>query len=327
MSGRFAGGWPQGLARLLTCATFLLINVGGTVTTYDAGMAVPDWPTTQGDWFYPLPKWAAADWDVFLEHGHRMLGAAVGIAVIALTVALWRLDRRKWMRWLGLAALGAVILQGVIGGFRVLGDELLLAKVHGCTAPLFFALCVSLVVLTSRRWQQDDGPKEHRAARGLHRLALALTVALYLEIVLGAQLRHVPPDGPPGWSVLWVWLKLITAGLIAVGVVWLMIHVLRRVSTEAMLVRRAKLLAALLFLQLLLGAGTWVANIGWPAWIRAYVPAWFKDHVLTTASTVQAVGAWQVLTTTTHAAVGALSLVAALSLMLWSRRLLRGASR
>lgn len=324
-----ANYWPNRLAWVLACATFLLIVVGGTVTTYDVGLAIRDWPTAEGHWFYPLPQWLAADWDVFLEQGHRMLAQGVGLIGIALAVALWRLDRRKWIRWLGLAALAGVIFQGTLGGLRVLGDDLLLAKVHGCTAPLFFACSAALVTLTSRRWQQDDEPKARPAASRVYRLTFtltfALTVALYLQIVLGAQIRHLPPDCRPGWSVLWVWLKLIAAGLIALGIVWLLIRVwrtnLRSVPArhQATLVRRAGLLAALFVVQLLLGAGTWVTNFG--------LPVWFKDCVWAPPYTVVAEGRWQVVTTTAHAAGGSLTLAAALSLLLWSRRLLRGAPR
>ena len=332
-----ANRWSNRLAWVLACVTFLLIVVGGTVTTYDVGLAIRDWPTAEGYWFYPLPQWLAADWDVFLEQGHRMLAQGVGLVGIALTAALWRLDRRKWIRWLGAVALAGVILQGTLGGLRVLGDDLLLAKVHGCTAPLFFACSAALVTLTSRRWQQDDEPEaglvcHWRDASATGRpyrltlmLTLLLTVALYLQIVLGAQIRHLPPACRPGWSVLWVWLKLIAAGLIVLGIVWLLIHVwrtnLRSVPARhrAALVRRAGLLAALFIVQLLLGAGTWVTNFG--------LPAWFKDCVWAPPYTVVAEGRWQVVTTTAHAAGGSLTLAAALSLLLWSRRLLRGAPR
>lgn len=332
-----ANPWPHRLAWLLACATLLLIGAGGTVTTYDVGLAIRDWPTAEGYWFYPLPQWLAADWDVFLEQGHRMLAQGVGLIGIALAAALWRLDRRRWIRWLGVTALAGVMLQGTLGGLRVLGDDLWLAKVHGCTAPLVFACSAALVTLTSCRWQQD-GEQEGRPVSHWHdagatgrgyRLTwtktLVLTVALYLQIVLGAQIRHLPPDGRPGWSVLWVWLKLITAGLIALGVVWLLIYVWRAnlgsvpAGRRAMIVRRAGLLAGLVFLQLLLGAGAWVTNFG--------LPAWFKDYVWGPPYTVVAEGRWQVVTTTVHAAGGSLTLAAAWSLVLWSRRSLHGTFR
>jgi cytochrome c oxidase assembly protein subunit 15 len=307
------------LAWVLAGATFVLLYAGGTVTTYSAGMAVPDWPTTEGSWFYPVGKWLGGDWDVFLEHGHRLLGQAVGLVTIALAVALWRLDPRKWMRWLGVGAVVGVVVQGTIGGLRVLGDELLLAKVHGCTGPLFFALCAAIVTLTSRRWEESTAVKGQAAPRMLQGLALGLCLALYLQIVLGAQLRHVSLADPPGWFNVWVWLKLIVAGLIAIGVVWLVIRVLPRRKELRPLFIRSGLLAALFFVQLVLGATTWVLNYGWPLWFKDYI--WQLDY------TVVAEGGLQVVTTTVHAAAGSLNLVVALSLVLWSCRRLPGAPR
>ena len=310
---RPAGRWPHRLAWVLVCATFPLIWLGGLVTTYEAGMAVPDWPSTYGYWFYyPVTAWLAV-WDLFLEHGHRMLAQVVGVITIALAVVLWRVERRRWMRWLGVAAVAGVVFQGTLGGLRVIADERLLAKIHGCTAPLFFALCAALVTLTSRRWFECD---DFRMVRRLRQLPLAVTAALYLQIVLGAQLRHVSPDGGIGWFELSVWLKLIAAGLIAVGVVWLLVFVMRCAGGQPMLVRRAKLLAALLLVQLVLGAATWVTNYGWPAW--------FTNNFWAVEYTVVAEGRLQVTMTTAHAALGSLTLVASLSLALWSRRLLAG---
>lgn len=311
--------WPHRLAWALACGTFLLLYVGGSVTTYNAGMAVPDWPTTEGAWFYPLGKWVASEWDVFLEHGHRLLAQGVGLLTIALAVALWRLDPRKWIRWLAVGAVAGVIFQGVLGGLRVWGNELLLAKIHGCTGPLFFALAAALVTLTSDRWRESGPRRADPAARRLHQLTCVLALALYMEIVLGAQLRHVSLLGTTGWFAVWVWIKLIMAGLIAVGVGWLWVYARRRVGGEAVVVRRVELLAALFLAQLLLGGGTWVTNYGWPLW--------FRDYVWPLVYTVVAEGGLQVVTTTAHAAIGSLNLVVALSLALWSRRLFEGVPR
>src|SRR3954447_19905050 len=120
------------MAVLLCCATFPLIWVGGLVTTYKAGMAVPDWPTTYGYnlFLYPWTTWVYGPWDLFIEHGHRLLGATVGMMTIALVAAVWLADRRRWVRVLSLLALAAVIVQGGLGGLRVIEDQVLLAKIH-----------------------------------------------------------------------------------------------------------------------------------------------------------------------------------------------------
>ncbi len=151
------------------------------MTTYRAGMAVPDWPTTYGYnmFLYPLESWLKV-WDVFLEHSHRLIAASVGTLTIALALALWLGDRRRWIRWLGLIAVVGVSLQGVLGGLRVIADEQLLAKVHGCTAPLFFALTASLVTFTSPAWISPLS-RRGRWARGEGRLAWAFPPETYLK--------------------------------------------------------------------------------------------------------------------------------------------------
>ncbi len=297
-----------------------MILVGSTVTNYGAGMAVEDWPTTFGYWFYPLKAWLAV-WDVFLEHGRRMLAQAVGLLTIILAAVLWRRDSRRWVWLLGLAAVAGVVSQCVLGGLRVIFASTLLAKLHGCTAPLFLALCAVLVTVTSRKWLNDQEPRRQAVARRVQWMALAVAVALYLQIIFGAQLRHQVAgawavDAWTGWFELWVWLKLIGAGLIAAGVVWLLVDVSRNLSGEAMIVRRARLLAVLFLIQSLLGAAAWVVKYGWPGWFSDYF--WSIDY------TVVAEGRLQVIIRTAHVGVGSLGLVAALSLALWSRRMLRG---
>src|SRR5436190_9860310 len=109
---------PHRLAVVLACATFPLLWVGGLVTTTDAGMAVPDWPNTYGYnlFLYPWQTWLAAPWDLFVEHGHRLLAASVGMITIGLLVVLMRSERRNWLRILGFVALALVIFKGVLGG-------------------------------------------------------------------------------------------------------------------------------------------------------------------------------------------------------------------
>ncbi len=304
--------WPNRLAIALALATFPLIWMGGLVTTYDAGMAVPDWPQTYGYWFYyPIRYWLAAR-DIFLEHSHRMIGTVVGLLTIALALAVWRIDRRRWVRWLGLAALLGVCAQGTLGGLRVRMNEILLADLHGCIAPLFFALTTALVAITSVAWQTAPAARPHPAALRLQRLSLAVTVLAYLQIVFGAQLRHMARLTGAGSLSLWVWLHVANALVIAAGVTWLVYAVLR---SAPVLVCRATLLGAVFAVQLLLGAATWVAKYGWPAWFTTYV--WSLEY------TVVSGGGLSSHLTTGHVAFGSLMLVTSLSLTLWTRRLLR----
>ena len=67
-----------------------------------------------------------------MEHGHRLLASLAGLISIALFVVARKADDRYWFRQLALAALILVIVQGVLGGLRVVLDERQIAKVHGC---------------------------------------------------------------------------------------------------------------------------------------------------------------------------------------------------
>src|SRR3954468_6042421 len=148
---------PHRVAVFAAIFTWPLIFVGGLVTTYRVGMAVPDWPSTFGINMFLYRFWEAA-WGVFIEHGHRLYGAAVGVSTIVLMVWFLVGERRRSPKALGVIALLAVIGQGVLGGYRVRLNSTTLAAVHGCTAQAFFALMVALCVLTGRDWATAPAP-------------------------------------------------------------------------------------------------------------------------------------------------------------------------
>lgn len=312
---------PRWLAWALACGTFPLIWMGGLVTTYGAGMAVPDWPNTFGYnlFLYPLESWIRV-FDVFLEHSHRLIASAVGMITLALAWALWRCEPRAWLRWLGLVAVVAVIAQGVLGGVRVLGQEVFLAKLHGCTAPVFFSLTTAMVAFLSVPWQAEQ-PAAAPVGR-LRGFAWTVTVLVYIQIVLGANVRHLPPTNPPVWFQLYVWLHLIVVGLLLIGIVTLAALVGRRVKASPgngrIVVRRARWLLVLFFIQGTLGLFTWLVRYG--------VPNWFATYVYPLDYTVAAGSLLQATVVTAHVAVGSLTLVAAQSLALWLGRLDRGAA-
>jgi cytochrome c oxidase assembly protein subunit 15 len=151
---------PHRLAFLLAGATAVLLWVGGLVTSTDAGMAVHDWPTTFGYnmFLFPWPTWLLGPWDVFIEHGHRLLATVIGMFLIGLVVTIGFSDRRRWMLYATLGALALYCSQGVLGGMRVRLGERTLAQLHGCIGPLFFATAVALASFTSR-WWTDAAPR------------------------------------------------------------------------------------------------------------------------------------------------------------------------
>jgi cytochrome c oxidase assembly protein subunit 15 len=313
--------WPHRWAVALACATFPLVWVGGLVTTTKAGMAVPDWPSTYGYnlFLYPWQSWLAGPWDLFVEHGHRLLAASVGMITIGLLIVLIRLDRRNWVRMMGFAALVLVIFQGVLGGMRVRLDERTFAMLHGITGPLFFGLTVALAVITSRVWTTDAAGNSQSVLRGgaqIRILAIVTALLAYLQIVLGAVLRHVPVDSQPDVFVTAVRFHLILAGVLTLHILLLAGFVFSRARQCRPLGRLAGMMLTFVFMQLLLGVATWIEKYSTPNWASDWV-----SH----SGTVIRDGSWmQTNIVTAHVATGSAIFGTAVALALYAHRLLAG---
>jgi heme a synthase len=258
--------WLHRYAKLVAASTLLLIAAGGMVTSTDSGLAVPDWPNTYGRFMFSFPLEQMVG-GIFYEHGHRMIASTVGLLTIVLAAWLWVAEPRRWLRWLGVFALVAVIVQGVLGGITVL--YLLPAPVsigHAGLAQIFFCLTVSLSLFTSPGWASaetavDDGT--------LRRVAGATTLLVYGQIIIGATMRHIEagmaiPDFPLAFGHLippvWnagvavhfahrVGALFVTAAILAAAG-----HVWRHHRERAELVRPATLLVLLVLIQIALGA-------------------------------------------------------------------------
>lgn len=229
------------LAVLTAAATGVLIVFGGLVTNTGAALAVPDWPTTFGHNMFLFPPSGMVG-GVFYEHSHRLLGALVGLLTVGLAVTLWRGGGR--LRALGIAAVVAVILQGVIGGLRVVLTADALAIVHGPFAQAFFAFVVALALLTSAR-MAEPAPAVDGATRALTVVTAAL---VYVQIVFGALLTHAG------------YLAVHLAGATAVFVVAPLVTARLRRSGDTVAAPAARIALALLAVQLLLGAGSYLAR-------------------------------------------------------------------
>ncbi len=221
-----SGRWLNRFIWFTAAATLLLICSGGMVTSKGAGLAVPDWPTTFGYnmFLFPVSHWVGG---IFFEHTHRLIASVVGFLTIILAIWLWRDDTRPWVRRLGILALGAVILQGVLGGLRVtlLKDQI--GVFHACLAQAFFGLIVFIGVVRSDFWRRGllsesadgpntigrdklvppdtAGPASHWEGRaGLVRIcgnrrrvawiAVIATLLIYGQMMLGATMRHEHKD-------------------------------------------------------------------------------------------------------------------------------------
>jgi cytochrome c oxidase assembly protein subunit 15 len=242
--------WPHRLAFLTSCATFPLLFIGGLVTSKGAGLAVPDWPTTFGYNMFLYP-WSQMVGPIFYEHSHRLVGSFVGLCTIFLALVLWFKESRQWVRWLGLLALAMVIVQGVLGGLRVILIEHTLAIVHAALAQAFFAFTVGLTVLTSRSWHTGRHDAPLADGGKLLRFSVITAVMIYLQVIFGAVLRHTGER---------LDLHVVFAFLVAAHVLLLLWRLSRAHADCPRLFRAAGTLAVLLMLQVALGLSAYIAK-------------------------------------------------------------------
>ncbi len=182
--------------------------MGGLVTSHEAGLAVPDWPTSYGYnmFLFPLRFWQGG---IFYEHSHRLAASLIGLLTMGLALWLWIKEPRRWLRWLGLAALLTVVLQGVLGGIRVtlLKDQI--GIIHATLAQLFLTLLAIIAMATSTWWPRLAADLRRRpATQAASRWMLISTILIFLQLVLGATMRHqhaglAIPDFPLAYHQLW----------------------------------------------------------------------------------------------------------------------------
>lgn len=185
-------------AKLVAVCTTILVLAGSFVTSTDSGLSVPDWPTTYG-WnmlTFPPRLWVGG---IFYEHGHRLIASTVGVLTIILAAWLWRVDPRRWMKQLGVIALAAVIVQGVLGGLTVLYFlPAPISTAHAGLAEIFFCLTVAIALFTSPGWIGAAAPVDDARMR---RVTLVTASLIYIQIIAGAAMRHTDaglaiPDFP-----------------------------------------------------------------------------------------------------------------------------------
>jgi cytochrome c oxidase assembly protein subunit 15 len=245
-------------AFLVACATFILIIAGALVTSHDAGLATSDWPLSNGQFF---PKMVG---NLFWEHGHRLVATTVGLLTIGLVIFLFAKEERSWVRRLGLVALAGVIAQGLLGGLTVkLMLPLAVSTAHATLAQLFFCTTVSLAVFTSASWIRDRPTIEEQGSLAVRYVCAAAAVTIFLQLVIGATLRHSATwDKPLPTDLLLTHVAGAIAVTILLGSAALMI--LRRHRSETFLIRPAKVALSLLALQLCLGVAAYLTRVASP---------------------------------------------------------------
>jgi heme a synthase len=192
--GRRYSKWLNRFAWLTCVATLLLICSGGMVTSKNVGLAVPDWPTTFGYnmFLFPVSKWVGG---ILFEHTHRLMGSLVGFLTIILAVWLWLREDRRWVRSLGVIALVGVILQGILGGLRVTMMKDQIGIFHACVAQAFLGLLVFISLVTTKFWLSIANRHfDLQKFSPIKAMAIAITVAIYVQLALGATMRHQHRD-------------------------------------------------------------------------------------------------------------------------------------
>lgn len=223
-------------AALTAAMTLVLILAGGFVTTTRTGDTIPTWPKS----------WGRFEGGWWVEWSHRAVAGTVALLVTGLAVWLHRREPRPWVRRIGWIALGAVVLQALIGGFRIYTvAPVPVAIVHACFGQLVFCCMVSIALFVSESWTRTPVDE---ASTGARRLGLFATFFAFLQLVAGAVTRHTGAG--------------LAVHLIGAGGVLLFVTVFTSRLMLSPLKRGAHALLSILGVQLLLGLGTWAITAG-----------------------------------------------------------------
>lgn len=234
------------MAAVLTAVLiFPLVIVGAGVTSQEAGMAFPDWPTSNSHLLNP-PGWTQHN-DQLWEHGHRLIGWVVGMSAIVLAATTFR--QRGVARLLGPLTLFAIVVQGVMGGLRVREVSTTLAMVHGVWGQLCFCLACTTALTTSRAWLRGSELQAVPAAGVLKKGCVVTSVAVFVQLTLGAALRHFVSSPALVAHLLWAVLVTLLVG-------WIVMWVVGQHPGRDLLGGLGRVLAVLIVVQLLLGGLT-----------------------------------------------------------------------
>jgi cytochrome c oxidase assembly protein subunit 15 len=218
---------------------------------------------------FPPSMWVA---NILYEHGHRLIASTVGFLTIVMAVWLWVADPRRWLRWFGVATLGSVVAQGLLGGLTVLFFlPAAISTAHAGLAEIFFCMTVAIAIFTSPGWIAGYGTAGDGVATPLRTLATTATVLIYAQILVGATMRHTGaglaiPDFPlmfghvipDHWSsaIAIHFTHRVGALLVTMSLLALFVQIRSQYRDHVELVRPATLIMALVAVQVSLGALT-----------------------------------------------------------------------
>jgi cytochrome c oxidase assembly protein subunit 15 len=247
------------------CATLVVITAGALVTSNDAGLSVPDWPTSFG-YLVKVPHFVGG---VRYEWSHRMVAGT--LVSLTLAIAIWTLlvEKRRWMRWLAAGAFCTVIAQATLGGMTVLFFQPpWLSTAHATVAQTFFCIAVAIALFTGRQWVEDpaDRPGKDRPGKdqpraevdsrhpSLFTLTLLSIVVLYVQLILGGMFRH--------HGMSW-WPHVLNAATVSFVLAWTAIRAISVYSNIDAVRRPAIVMLSLLITQLCLGFVAFLTRVAW----------------------------------------------------------------
>jgi cytochrome c oxidase assembly protein subunit 15 len=254
-------------AVFVACATLVVITAGALVTSNDAGLSVPDWPTSFG-YLVKVPNFVGG---VRYEWSHRMVAGT--LVSLTLAIALWTflVEKRRWLRWLAVGAFCTVIVQATLGGLTVLFFQPpWLSTAHATVAQTFFCIAVAIAVFTGRQWVQDQPDRvqpekvrpqqsqSHAELDSRHPSLFTLTclsvVVLYVQLILGGMFRH--------HGMSW-WPHVLNAVIVSFVLAWTAIRAISVYSNIDAVRRPGIVMLSLLITQLCLGFTAFLTRVAW----------------------------------------------------------------
>lgn len=245
-------GAHHAFAVFTACAAFVVITAGALVTSNDAGLSVPDWPTSFG-YLVKVPHFVGG---VRYEWSHRMLAGTLVTLTLAIALSTWLVEQRRWMRWLAAGAFCTVIAQAILGGLTVLlFQPPAVSTAHATVAQTFFCIAVAIALFTGRKWIEEQPQVKFDSRRpSLITLTLLSIFVLYVQLVLGGMFRH--------HGMSW-WPHVLNAAIVSFVLAWTAIRAISAYSHIEAVRRPAIIMISLLITQLCLGFTAFLTRVAW----------------------------------------------------------------
>jgi len=236
----------------VACATLVVITAGALVTSNDAGLSVPDWPTSFG-YLVKAPHFVGG---VRYEWSHRMVAGTLVSLTLAIAIWTFLVERRRWLRWLAVGAFCTVIAQAILGGLTVLFFQPpAVSTAHATVAQTFFCIAVAIALFTGRKWVEEQPHLEFDQRHpSLMTLTCLSIFVLYVQLILGGMFRH--------HGMSW-WPHVLNAVIVSFVLSWTAIRAISAYSNIEAVRRPAILMLSLLITQLCLGFTAFLTRVAW----------------------------------------------------------------